>query len=61
MSAQIKCPKCAAMRFNVHSSELTTGKVECSNCGHVWKLKLPLKEKEFTKWSHPHLIPENPK
>jgi DNA-directed RNA polymerase subunit RPC12/RpoP len=33
-TAQVKCPKCKCLRFNVHTSELTTGKIECSNCGH---------------------------
>ena len=39
--AQLRCPKCAAMHYNVHASDLAkgNGEVTCSNCGHVRKLK----------------------
>jgi len=28
------CPKCNGDKFNVHSSQMQTGIVECSKCGH---------------------------
>ena len=36
-TGQLRCPKCGAMRFNVHASDLAAanGRVECSNCGHI--------------------------
>jgi len=39
--AQLRCPKCRAMHFNVHASDLAkgNGEVTCSNCGHVRTLK----------------------
>ena len=38
---QLRCPKCAAMRYNVHASDLAkgNGEVTCSNCGHVRIIK----------------------
>ena len=39
--AQLRCPKCAAMHYNVHASDLAkgNGEVTCSNCGHVRIIK----------------------
>ena len=41
VDVQIRCPKCGAMRFNVHASDLAkdNGEVTCSNCGHVRIIK----------------------
>ena len=40
-TVQLHCPKCGAMRFNVHASDLAkdNGEVTCSNCGHVRTIK----------------------
>ena len=34
-SGQLRCPKCKALRLNVHASDLarSNGEVTCSNCG----------------------------
>jgi predicted Zn finger-like uncharacterized protein len=39
--AQLRCPKCRAMLYNVHASDLAkgNGEVTCSNCGHVRVIK----------------------
>ena len=34
----MRCSKCAAMRFNVHASELLSGREVCANCGHERKV-----------------------
>jgi len=30
------CPECGGTLFNVHSSQLQTGIVECARCGHIF-------------------------